>query len=68
MKGGGVMFLPKPNAISVPSNASPIGVGLNGCNSGNKCDSQTCDQQSGGNDSCGWSLVGIIISFGLASF
>lgn len=60
------MFLPKPNAINMPSNAAPIGVGLQACNSNNQCGKQSCDIDKP-DESCGWSLVGIIISFGLAS-
>ena len=51
------MFLPKPNAMTMPTCASPVGIGLEACNSGNSCSTQSCDVNSNsGSGSCGASL------------
>lgn len=36
-------MLPKPNIFSLPQMASPVGIGIKACNSGNQCPSQKCD-------------------------
>lgn len=58
------MFLPKPNALSVPAGASPIGIGLEACNSGNACGSQSCDVNSSSGGTCdaslAWTAVGAV--------
>lgn len=65
IKGGDDMFLPKPNAISLPLAASQLGTGLGACNSNNTCTKQNCDvnNSSGG---CGWSLAKTLATLGFA--
>ena len=54
------MFLPKPNAMTMPACAAPAGIGLEACNSGNSCSKQSCDVNQGGG-SCGAGLaVGVV--------
>lgn len=60
------MFLPTPNALTLPEGVTPTGMGLEACNSGNSCSGNSCDSQSsGGGNSCSWSLVGIIVTLAL---
>ena len=62
------MFLPTPNALTLPEGITPAGIGFEACNSGNNCNGNGCDSQSQGSDSsCGWSLVGILISLGMGA-
>ena len=64
------MFLPKPNVLAMPECAAPLGIGLDACNSGNKCNGQSgCDVYSPSNSGggCGDELTvaGIAISVGV---
>ncbi|MBR5960740.1 MAG: hypothetical protein IKZ98_07055 [Clostridia bacterium] len=56
------MFLPKPNVLAMPECAAPLGIGLDACNSGNKCNGQSgCDvytpSNSGSGGGCGDGLT-----------
>ena len=63
------MYLPKPNAMSMPASSAPMGLGLDACNSGNVCNTQGCANQSSGGG-CGAGLavgvIGIIVTCALA--
>lgn len=61
------MFLPAPNALTLPEGTAPIGIGLEACNSGNSCTGNTCDNQSSGGGGCGWSLAGIVVTVAAAA-
>lgn len=65
------MFLPKPNALTIPESIAPIGIGLDACNSGNSCNRQSCDTNgsSGGcADTLGWIGVGVgVVGVGFAA-
>lgn len=52
------MFLPKPNVLAMPECAAPLGIGLDACNSGNKCNGQSgCDVYTPSNSGCGDGLT-----------
>ena len=51
------MFLPTPNAITLPEGITPTGIGLEACNSGNSCGKLSCDAYSSSVGKCGWTLV-----------
>lgn len=64
------MFLPKPNVLAMPECAAPLGIGLDACNSGNKCNGQSgCDvyspSNSGGGCGDGLTAAGIAIGVGV---
>lgn len=57
------MFLPKPNAFTLPNGTAPEGIGIQACNSGNNCNNNACDVNK---PSCGGDL-GAGIGIGAAA-